>query len=272
MRNVLRALLLLFVCSAVCAASDAVPHLYQPLVPTAVPPGHATFTLTVNGTGFVSGAVVRWNAVALATTFVNESRLTASVPAVEVASAGTGTITVANPAGRVVSNPVYFVVRAATEHLTWSTTTEMETQRDPESLIAADVSGDGKLDVVVANLHAHSVSVILGRGDGTFQRHFDYQVDNSPADVATGDFNGDGVADLAVVNQPRNGPGTVSILLGVGGGRFAGATTFSRHPCELLGGQRILRPARKRRRNLPTAHGFCNGTVRALPGRGGLQR
>ena len=55
---------------------NPVPLISQPLVPDAVPPGGAGFTLTVNGTGFVSGSVVNWNGSARATTFVSNSQLT----------------------------------------------------------------------------------------------------------------------------------------------------------------------------------------------------
>src|SRR5687768_3363304 len=39
----------------------------------------------------------------------------------------------------------------------------------PESLLAADFNGDGRLDLAAANHSGNSVSVLLGNGDGTFQ-------------------------------------------------------------------------------------------------------
>ncbi len=62
-------------------AQNPVPFVNQPLVPTSVPPGGPSFTLTVNGAGFVSGSVVRWNGGALTPQFVSGTRLTATVPA-----------------------------------------------------------------------------------------------------------------------------------------------------------------------------------------------
>ena len=57
--------------------ANPVPLINQPLVPDAAKPGGAAFTLTVNGTGFVSGAVVKWNGSARTTTFVSNSQLKA---------------------------------------------------------------------------------------------------------------------------------------------------------------------------------------------------
>jgi hypothetical protein len=73
--------------------------------------GGAGFTLTVNGTGFVSGAVVRWNGADRATTFVSGTQLTAAIPAIDVATAGTTNVTVFNPApGGGVSNALVFTI------------------------------------------------------------------------------------------------------------------------------------------------------------------
>jgi hypothetical protein len=83
----------------------------------------------------------------------------------------------------------------------------------PISLVAADLNGDGILDLAVANYTNPKpchVSVLLGNGDGTFQPPIQYRVGVSPYQVVVGDFNGDGKPDLATVNI---GDGTISILL-----------------------------------------------------------
>ena len=64
------------------------------LSPDAATAGGPAFTLTVNGSGFVSGAVVQWNGSALATNFVSGTKLTAQVPASLIAAAGTAKVTV----------------------------------------------------------------------------------------------------------------------------------------------------------------------------------
>lgn len=71
--------------------------------------GGPMFTLTVNGTGFISTSVVEWNGADLATTFVSDVQLTATVPAGEITTAGTDQVTVVNP-GIAPSNAETFTV------------------------------------------------------------------------------------------------------------------------------------------------------------------
>jgi hypothetical protein len=74
--------------------------------------GTGAFTLTVNGTGFVSGtSIVRWNGSNRTTTFVSATQLTAAVLSTDIASAGTAAITVAN--GLAVSNGQTFTIDPA---------------------------------------------------------------------------------------------------------------------------------------------------------------
>lgn len=70
------------------------------------------FTLTVNGSNFVSGAVVSWNGTAQTTTFVSSTQLTAAVPAAAIATPGAASVTVtqngqtSNTAIFTITNPV----------------------------------------------------------------------------------------------------------------------------------------------------------------------
>jgi outer membrane protein assembly factor BamB len=66
--------------------------------PMSVPAGGPAFVLTAVGAGFVSGATVQWNGGARATTFVSSTELTAQITAADIASVGTGAVTVSNPA------------------------------------------------------------------------------------------------------------------------------------------------------------------------------
>lgn len=93
------------------------------------------------------------------------------------------------------------------------------------SVVAADLNGDGILDLATANNDCYpcgkgTVSILLGNGNGTFQDHVDYPTGVGPTWVAAGDFNSDGKLDLAVSEGSGGGGTTVGVLLGNGDGTF----------------------------------------------------
>src|SRR5712692_5107814 len=92
--------------------------------------------------------------------------------------------------------------------------------RSPRSVTVGDFNGDGIQDLAVANFASNDVSILFGKGDGTFSLAQTVPVGTSPYFVTIGDFNGDKVPDLAVANSGSNG---VSILLGKGNGTFEAA-------------------------------------------------
>ncbi len=94
---------------------------------------------------------------------------------------------------------------------------------NPVHMRAADLNGDGKLDLVVANYNSGTVSVLIGNGDGTFQPPVDYTVGAKPRHVCIADFNHDGKPDIAVTLWGEN---KVAVLLGNGDGTFQAARTF----------------------------------------------
>jgi hypothetical protein len=93
----------------------------------------------------------------------------------------------------------------------------------PSGLAAADLNNDGKLDLVTANVGAGTITVLLGNGDGTFEALRQITLNTAsglaggPNDIVAGDFNGDGILDLATTMGLNN---TVSLLLGNGNGTF----------------------------------------------------
>jgi len=101
---------------------------------------------------------------------------------------------------------------------------ELETS---EVIAAADFDGDGVLDLAVTNIGFNifgDVSVMLGRGDGSFDAPVPYEVGGStPVWVAAGDFNGDGSPDLGVSVTTTD---SVAILLGNGDGTFQAAVNY----------------------------------------------
>ncbi|HEY2383626.1 MAG TPA: FG-GAP-like repeat-containing protein [Terriglobia bacterium] len=100
----------------------------------------------------------------------------------------------------------------------------------PYFVVVGDFNGDGEVDLAVANYATYccstipSVSVLLGNGNGTFQTALSFAAGSQPFSLAVGDFNGDGAADLAVVNDSTD---YVILLLGNGDGTLQAPVNLS---------------------------------------------
>ena len=85
----------------------------------------------------------------------------------------------------------------------------------------------GVLQIVEVNFYKAAadgtVSVLLGRGDGTFTAKGPYSVGEKPRSIVAGDFDGDGKLDLAVADL---GAGDLEVLAGKGDGTFAPPVPF----------------------------------------------
>jgi hypothetical protein len=117
--------------------------------------------------------------------------------------------------------------------------------RNATDVTAADVNGDGRMDLLVSAGRPNDIFggpgdgemiVLLGRGDGTFSSPAEYTVQPGPTQIVTGDFNRDGVVDVATGNQSAivsddcvvwQTWDSVSILAGLGHGAFAAPRNFS---------------------------------------------
>jgi hypothetical protein len=73
-----------------------------------------------------------------------------------------------------------------------------------------DFDKDGAVDIAVANYASSNVSVLRGRGDGTFAAAAHFAVGAGAKGVATGEFNDDGWLDITTANASGN---SVSVLL-----------------------------------------------------------
>jgi hypothetical protein len=87
---------------------------------------------------------------------------------------------------------------------TFQTGVNYATDFGSRAVAVGDFNGDGKVDLAVANYgestgYGGDVSVLLGNGDGTFQKAVNYTAGGTPVSLAVGDFNSDGQPDLAIV-------------------------------------------------------------------------
>ena len=96
---------------------------------------------------------------------------------------------------------------------------------DPQSVAVADLNGDGKLDLAIADIFAGSIDILLGNGDGTFRQGAIVPTLAFPGSIQQADFNGDGKVDLAVATG--SGPTVISVYFGNGDGTFQAPRNFS---------------------------------------------
>jgi hypothetical protein len=109
----------------------------------------------------------------------------------------------------------------------WAEAASPVTGLNPFAIATADFNRDGIPDLAVANYGSDTVTILLGKGDGTFTAVAESPLSGAdPTSIASGDFNDDGNPDLAIVSDDTGdymGPYTVTVLLGNGDGTFTAA-------------------------------------------------
>jgi hypothetical protein len=123
------------------------------------------------------------------------------------------------PLARPVAEPLEGRAYLSSNALKFAKPVEYAAGPDPADLVAADLTGNGIDDLIVADYGAPQIAVLMGNGNGTFATTpVTYPITTPAQSIAVGDFNGDGLPDIAVVG---NGADVVDVLMNEGNGTFA---------------------------------------------------
>ena len=138
----------------------------------------------------------------------------------------------------------------------------------PWSVVVGDFNGDGLQDVAVANFGYRgegpcvdsSVSVLLGIGDGSFQAPVNFDAGGGPRSVATADFNGDGLPDLAVAHSIPSG---LSVLINNTTRQWASVVAPATREAKVV--RRQLISVAGSRGSRPTGNSLIRGSNHSTP-------
>ncbi len=122
----------------VTVSLDGTGGIPLPTITSLSPPSayvnSAGFTLTVNGTGFVSGAVIYWDNTALTTSYISSTQLSAQVPASDLAGTNSAFVNVGNPGGSY-SGAIFFYIVALDPSISNSSPTAVVAKAAPTAII-----------------------------------------------------------------------------------------------------------------------------------------
>jgi hypothetical protein len=179
-------------------ASNPTPAITT-LVPSSAALGSPALTVNVTGSSFVAASTVKWNGVALATSYVDAAHLTATVPASDLTAVGTASVTVFNPTpGGGTSSALSFTVNASNPAPTISTLV-------PSSA----ASGSAALTLAVTGGNFVAASTVNWNGVALASSYVD--ASHLTATVPASDLTAVGTANVTVFN-PSPGGGTSSTL------------------------------------------------------------
>ena len=164
------------------------------LAPAMTLAGGGSFLLAVNGTGFTTNSVVRWNGANRPTTYVSNTRLTAAISAADIANSGTAAITVhapesggctsvatnfviqdnprilrivsaGGPAGGTVSLPIELVSQGNETALGFSLTFDPAVLSNPQATMGSDAM-DASLNINISQVLQGRLGIVLSLSPG----------------------------------------------------------------------------------------------------------
>jgi phospholipase C len=94
----------------------------------------------------------------------------------------------------------------------------------PAQVLVSDFNRDGNPDVLIVNSKNNTLTILPGRGTGTFATAVTLSLASAPSAVAAADFNGDGNMDIAVTSQTAN---TVTVYFGNGNSTFQAGVLYA---------------------------------------------
>jgi DNA/RNA endonuclease G (NUC1) len=129
------------------------------LSPSSASAGGSAFTLTVNGSSFISSSVVKWNGTSFTTTYVSATQLQAAVPAANIASGGTATVTVFNPTpGGGTSSGLTFTITSSNNPVPAATSMSPSSAAVGSSSFTLTVTGSSFISSSVVKWNSTSLT------------------------------------------------------------------------------------------------------------------
>ncbi|MGP8094599.1 MAG: IPT/TIG domain-containing protein [Candidatus Sulfotelmatobacter sp.] len=175
--------------------------------PNTVPAGSSATTIAATGSNFISSSTVLWNGSALATSYINSTTLNAQVPAADLVTAKTATVTVMNPTpGGGTSGGVTFTIQAATNPV--------------PALVSispnAAATGSAAIAITATGSNFVSSSTVLWNGSALTTSYTNSTT--LTAQVPATDLATAGIAAVTVSNPTPGGGTSGAVNFTVGGG------------------------------------------------------